>query len=216
MKKTVDKFLSPQEREQIQSAVAAAEKITSGEIVCMIVPQSYHYPMAAVVGATAISLPIAIGLTPLIGGWFWMGTHNSWLLLGLLGLFWILSHWAVKRLPSLKRHFISSTEMTEEVKEAAMSSFFNQGLYRTQHANGILVFISVFEHKIWILADRGIDAKVPSGQWDAFIHRITDGIRKGHAAHAICETVTGIARILSSHFPNDPEDTDELKNLILD
>ena len=52
MKNLAQKFLSEQEREQINAAVQAAENITSGEIVCMIQSASYHYPMANVIGAS--------------------------------------------------------------------------------------------------------------------------------------------------------------------
>ena len=44
----------------------------------------------------------------------------------------------------------------EEVQEAVLTAFFKEELYRTRDETGILIFISVFEHKVWVLADRGI------------------------------------------------------------
>ena len=215
MKSNERRLLTPAELERIAQTVSAAEKRTSGEIVCLIVPQSYHYPMAAVIGATALALPAAILLTPLFGGWLWIGTQNMWLFLGLLGLLWPPAYLLVKHTAFLKRIFISRKEMAEEVEEAAVVNFYQYGLYRTSAANGILIFISELEHTVWILADQGINAKVPGGQWNTIVERLTDGIRKGRPADAICDAVAAAGDILSTHFPLGPDDRDELRNVII-
>ena len=215
MKDLAKQFLTEQEREQINAAVQSAERRTSGEIVCLVESASYRYPMANVLGATVLALPLALVLTPLIGGWLWMGTHNMWLFLGLFGLIFTAAYFAVDNMAWLKRWFVSKREIEEEVEEAAVTSFFRHGLYRTREANGILVFISVFEHKVWVLADHGINAKVAAGEWDAIVTRITDGIRSKRAAAAICEAVESIGTTLAGHFPVRDDDTNELKNVIV-
>lgn len=209
------KFLTAEQQARIEAAVQAAEKETSGEIVCMIQSASYHYPMADVIGATALSLPLALAITPLAGGWLWMGLHNMWLFLGCFALLFTAFYFAVKHTLWLKRPFISKHEIDEEVKEAATISFFRHGLYRTRDATGVLIFISVFERKVWLLADQGINAKVPQGQWDATVSRITDGIRRKRPAEAIIEGIQSVGRQLKSQFPVKPDDTDELRNLII-
>ncbi len=214
MKHNTRRLLKSAELDRVSRTVSAAEKKTSGEIVCQIVPQSDDYTMAAVIGATAISMPAAILLTALVGAWLWIGPHNMWLFLGMMSLLWPAAYMLVKRAGFLKRFFISAKEMAEEVEEAAIVGFFQHGLYRTRAANGILIFISEFEHRVWILADRGIDAKVPAGQWDAIVGRLTEGIRTGHAADAVCEAIEAVGTILSEHFPIGPDDRDELKNVI--
>ncbi len=215
MKNPAHGFLSSQEREQIDAAVKAAEKRTAGEIVCMIAASSYRYPMANVLGAALLSLPLALLLTALIGAWLWIGHQNMWLFIGLFGLLFSAFYLLVDHAPWLKRRFISAREMDEEVQEAAITAFFNQGLYRTRHANGILIFISVLEHKVWILADHGINAKVPAGHWDSLVAAITAGIRQKRAANAICEAVAGIGALLATHFPVQADDRDELRSVII-
>lgn len=215
MKNLAQRFLSQEENGQIDAAVKAAEKETSGEIVCMIQSASYRYPMANVTGATVLALAPALVLTPLIGGRLWIGTENLWLFLGIFGLLFAAFYLAVDHTPWLKRWFISNKELEEEVEEAAITSFFRHGLYRTRDGNGILIFISVLEHKVWVLADHGINVKVPAGQWDAVVARITDGIRHQRPAAAICEAVATVGGILKQHFPYTVDDTDELKNVII-
>jgi putative membrane protein len=216
MKDPAKEFLSDDERARVNAAVKEAEKLTAGEIVVMIISASYQYPMANVIGAAAFALPLALIFTPLVGGWLWIGSQNMWLFLGFLTVLFILFHEVIRRTPWLKRFFISRNEIDDEVEEAAITNFFDQGLYRTRDETGVLVLISVFEHKVWILADRGINAKVPEGQWDDIVKMITAGIKQKRPADAICEAVEKIGALLKENFPIKPDDTDELKNLIIE
>ena len=216
MKNLVERFLSQTDRERIEKAVAAVEQKTSGEVVCMIVPSSYHYPLAGVFGATAAALPLSLLSTHFIGGWMWIGTQNMWLFIGLFTILFVLGGWLLNRIPCLKRPFISRREIDAEVEEAAITAFFRQGLYRTRDASGVLLFISVFEHKVWLLADKGIHEKIPKGEWETLVDRITQGIHRGQSADAICSAIDSIGALLQSHFPIKPDDTNELTNLIIE
>lgn len=216
MKDLAQNFLVEDERTRVKNAVKAAEKLSAGEIVVMIISTSYQYPLANVIGATAFALPLALIATPLAGTWFWIGAQNMWLFLGFLTVFFILFHEVIKRTFWLKRIFISRREIDDEVEEAAVTQFFDQGLFRTRDETGVLVLISVFERRVWILADRGINAKVAAGQWDDIVKIITDGIRQKRPADAICAAVEKIGQLLKTHFPVKPDDTDELKNLIIE
>jgi putative membrane protein len=215
MKNLAEKFLTAEEYRQINAAVEKAEQSTAGEIVCMVHAASYHYPMSNVIGAAALALPAALALTPLLGGWLWIGTQNMWVFLSILTPAFILGHLVVKHIPWLKRIFISNREMAEEVEEAAVTSFFKHGLYRTKDGTGILIFISVFERRVWVLADAGIDAKVASDHWHSVVAGITEGIRNNQTAAAICLAVDTIGRTLADHFPVAPDDIDELENVII-
>jgi len=216
MKDPAKEFLSDDERARVNTAVKEAEKLTAGEIVVMIISASYQYPMANIIGAAAFALPLALIFTPLVGGWLWIGSQNMWLFLGFLTILFILFHEVIRRTPWLKRFFISRNEIDDEVEEAAITNFFDQGLYRTRDETGVLVLISVFEHRVWILADQGINAKVPEGQWDDIVKMITAGIKQKRPADAICEAVEKIGALLKENFPIKPDDTDELKNLIIE
>ncbi|MFC1896668.1 TPM domain-containing protein, partial [Thermodesulfobacteriota bacterium] len=193
-----------------------AEKETSGEIVPMVVSTSYHYPMADVVGGATLAAPLSMIFTPFVGGWLWIGSQNMWVFLGLFALLFIIFHETVKRTVRLKRLFLSKKQIEEEVQEAATTSFFKEGLYRTREETGVLIFVSVFEHRVWVLADRGINEKVPEGQWDEVVGIIVDGIKQKRQAEAICEAVEKVGAVLKEHFPVRPDDEDELKSLIVE
>ncbi len=216
MANAAERFLSGQDRERIDNAVKEAERYTSGEIVPMVVSRSYHYPMSNVLGGILFAFPLSLILTYFVGSMFWIGHYNLWLFLGIIILLFILIYHVVKLTPGLKRLFISDKEIDEEVEEAAITSFFREGLYRTRDETGILIFISVFERRVWVLADRGINAKVKEGEWDNIVQMITEGIKNNNQAEAICKAIGEAGRILKEHFPKKADDTNELKNLIVE
>lgn len=214
MRDPADQFLTEEEREKVRSAVMKAEKMTSGEIVPMIVSSSYDYPMSDVLGGAAISLPLALLVAPFLGRWFWIGAQNMWLFLAFFIALFFIFHQVVKRTRWLKRFFVSPREIEEEVEEAAVVNFFREGLYRTEEGTGVLIYVSLFEHRVRILADRGINEKVEKGKWDEIVEGIVAGIKQGRQAEAICEAVKKTGDLLKEHFPRKADDTDELKNLI--
>ena len=216
MKNRVERFISETDQARIEAAVATVEQKTSGEVVCMIVPSSYHYPLASVFGATTIALPLSLLCTHFIGGWMWIGTQNMWLFIGLFTILFTLGGWLINHFPFLKHPFISQREIDVEVEEAAITAFFRQGLYRTRDANGVLLIISIFEHKVWLLADKGIHAKVPDSDWKTLVDRITQGILSGQSVGAICDAIENIGELLQSHYPIRADDTNELNNLIIE
>lgn len=216
MKNAAERFLSDQDREKIKKEVEEAEKYTSGEIVPMVVSRSYHYPMSDVIGGFIFALPLSLILTYFAGGWLWIGNYNMWLFLGIITVLFVIFQQVVKRTESLKSLFISNREIEEEVEEAAITGFFREGLYRTRDETGILLFISVFERRVWVLADRGINEKVKEGQWDDIVKNIIEGIKNRDQADAIRRAVEEVGRILKEHFPVKQDDRDELKNLIIE
>ena len=122
----------------------------------------------------------------------------------------------VRHFLSLKRLFISNREIEEEVQEAAVTSFFKKGIHRTREETGVLIFISLFEHRVWVLADRGINRKVAQDQWDGIVASIVEGIRQKRAGDAICKAVADVGSLLAAHFPIREDDRDELANLIVE
>jgi len=215
MKDLAARFLSEADQQKIEACVQEAEQRTHGEIVVMAVSASYHYPTASLLGATALSFPIAIALTPLLGSLVWTGPSNMWIFLGALIPLFLAFHEAVKRIRFLKKLFISGKEMEAEVQEAAGIQFYRKGLYRTREETGVLIYISIFEHKVWVLGDRGINAKIPEEYWKGIVHIIVRAIQEGRPAEGICQAVSKLSVLLEEKFPVRPGDKNELKNLMV-
>jgi len=213
---SMDNFLSSEDRRRIRETVQAMERATAGEIVPCVAPASYHYPVGAIIGAASLALPTALLGAHFLGGFFWLGQDNLWLFLGLLSIVFWPWYLVVRRVPVLHRLFISEHEMAEEVREAAFVNFYKNGLHFTRDHTGVLIFISAFERQVIILADKGINDKVPRDRWDAIVKNLTMGIRAKQSAAAICRAVETVGRLLAEHFPPRSDDVDELQNLVVD
>jgi putative membrane protein len=215
MRDPVKTFLREAELEQIETCVREAELATRGEIVVMVAPSSHHYPVAGLRGAAAFSIPAAVVLARTVGPVVWAGPHDLWIFLGIFFPLFFLCRLVVMRLPRLKRLFVSEKEMDHDVREAATIHFFLKGLFRTREENGVLIYLSVFEGKVWVMGDRGVDAAAPAGFWQGIVDEVVAGIREGRPAAAICAAVGRIRRLLEEKFPVAASDTNELPNLIV-
>jgi len=105
--------------------------------------------------------------------------------------------------------------MDDEVSGGALASFYENGLHKTREENGVLIFISVFERKVWILADRGVNEKIDHSEWEKIIADLTSGIKKGNQCGAIVSAVGAVGAVLREKFPYREDDTNELDNLII-
>lgn len=204
------KFFTKEEQQKIEAAVKAAESKTSGEIVPMVVDSSYDYPRAELIGGGTLAL--AVGL---MVSWYFGGESIWWFLPVFIVGFFIFQQ-LIRYLPALKRKLIHPDELTEEVKEKALVSFIEQGLHETRDRTGILILISLFEHRVQVLADSGINEKVPEHTWEELVDIIVAGLKSGDACTATCQAITRCGELLQEHFPRKDDDTDELPNLIME
>jgi putative membrane protein len=209
MKDKMQKFLTAEDRLAIERAVKNAEASTSGEIVVMAVGESSNYPSAIMAASGAISLVLAIS------GALLYGSDNMWLFLLFFAILFIAANEVVKRFSVLKRPFVNPAEIAEEVEEAAIRAFYHRKVHETRDHTGILIYISLFEHSVRVLADTGIDAKVGRQAWTEVVGTITKGIGDGRPGEAIGEAVGICGRLLSQHFPRKSDDRNEIDDVMI-
>jgi putative membrane protein len=208
--RNAETFLTQAEQDELVRCVQAAEATTSGEIVPVVASMSYDYPRAGLIGSLVLGALGAVALT------LALGREDMWVFLALfLALFFGFSR-LFDAFPALKRPFLSKREMREEVAEAAFTAFHAHGLHDTRDKTGIILYVSVFERSVQILADKGINDLVNPLAWEEVVGMVTDGIRAGNPGQALCAGVTRCGEMLSERFPIKDDDTDELPNLIIE
>ncbi len=201
-------LFSEEEKERIHQAVIAAESKTSGEIVPMVVTASARYTelelLGMVVGGTLGTLAA-----------FYL--HDPWG--SQLSLLWPMTGTAAGYLlcliPQVKRRLLRRRRAEEAVRERSLASFIAEGLHYTRDHTGILIFISLFEREVEVLADQGINEKVPQGTWEEVVRIVSAGLKSGHACDGLCKAVARCGEILSEQFPRSPDDEDELSSQLI-
>jgi putative membrane protein len=115
----------------------------------------------------------------------------------------------------IKRFVAAKDRITEAVHTLALASFSQHGLHYTRDHTGILILVSLLEHRVEVLADRGINAKVEAGTWQEVVNDLTAGLKSGQACDGFCKAITRCGEILATHFPRQSDDKDELPNRLV-
>jgi putative membrane protein len=195
-------LLAPDALAAIEAAVRGAERTTSGEIVPVVVERSDPYADVRI-GAAAI---VALAL----GGVFlaFAPSHSAWLVPTQICVFAALC-WAFGWRPLLGL-VAPNPLFAERVHRAASLAFHEAGLVETRDRTGILIFVSLLERRVQVLADRGIHLRVEDGTWDGVVLRIVAGIRVGQADQGLIDGIRLCGEILARHFPPRSDDANEL------
>ncbi|MGH9602834.1 MAG: TPM domain-containing protein, partial [Terriglobales bacterium] len=212
-------LFTPAEKEKINHAVASAEKLTSGEIVPVVAAASGRYDRAEDMGgfllalaALAVSWMLAQRIEPVAGEWA-QGQRLTltlpWILLILVAGF-IAGVAIASRVGWLRRLLTPKREMLEEVERAARHAFASFRVRRTAARTGILIYVSLFEHMVYVLGDDAIAARLQQKDWDEVRDLILNGLRSGHAADAMCDAIARCGELLGRHFPYRAGDVNEI------
>ena len=215
MQTLAERFFTSAEQQRITAAVQAVEARTTGEVVVMVTSASHSYPEANLLAAAALALPAALTAAFTTAGLIWWRGEVLWLFLLLFTLFVLVLRPLVSRFPTLLRLFLRRDRMEAEVERAAFTHFFTEGLHTTREATGVLIFLSVLERRVWILGDRGINARIQPKSWQEFVDRLTAGIRAGHGCTALCTVIAEIGDLLADRFPPRTDDRNELDDLVI-
>lgn len=210
-----ERFFTPVEQRQIIRTVQRVEQQTSGEIVPMVVSASHAYPEAIQTAAAALALAAGLLATLTIGPLLWWRGELLWLFLFCFPLFFLVARAVVPSLPWLQRLFLDRRLAEAEVERAAFTAFYTEGLHATREATGVLIYISVLERRVWILGDRGINARIEPRSWQEFVDRLIRGIREGQQCEALCKVIEEIGGLLHERFPVRVDDRNELADLVI-
>ena len=115
--------------------------------------------------------------------------------------------------PAVKRLFAGTQSMMRAVHKRAMAAFVEKEVFSTRERTGILLFVSLFEHRIEVVGDTGISAKVSQSEWDSVVAAIRAGIKAGKLADGLVEGIFLCGELLHrSGVEIRPDDANELSD----
>ncbi len=197
----------------ISEAARSAEGSTSGEIVPYVVGVCDDYReaswKAAVIGAL---IGGSGGLTLHYLGGVWGGSLWLWFVLPLV-LLAVVGVLANTFIAGFRRLLIGDGVLDLRARRRAEAAFLEEEVFATRDRTGVLILLALFEHRVVVMGDAGINAVVPDGAWDHVVEDLIAGIRAGKPADALVAAITECGRLLKEHrFEIKPDDTDELPN----
>jgi putative membrane protein len=201
-------FISEQDEQRIREAIAAVERTTSGELVTVIATSSDNYNYIPLLWAAILAL--------LLPGPFLFAGISGFIeheYIFQLACFIVVA--GVFHLPPIRVRLIPRVVRHQRAHRHAMEQFVLNNLTATQHANGLLLFVSVAERYVEIIADKGIHNVVAAGTWDTIVQAFTAKVRRGEIADGFVETIHASGDILHAHFPLEPGDVNELPDHLI-
>ena len=120
------------------------------------------------------------------------------------------------RHPVIKMRLIPSWVKRQRSHRVALEQFLIQNLHATEERTGILLFVSVAEHYVEILADKGINDVVDADAWDNIIRAFVIQVKNKQIADGFVQAITSCGELLEAHFPAHAINNNELPDKLIE
>ena len=98
--------------------------------------------------------------------------------------------------------------LTARARAIEVFSLFQ--VWNTEDNIGILVYVLLADHKVEVVADRGIQKKVAAAEWTAIVRAMEERFRSGRFLDGALEGVRATSELLEQHFPAREGEANEL------
>jgi uncharacterized membrane protein len=86
-------------------------------------------------------------------------------------------------------------------RQRALALFADHGVWDTEDNSGVLIYVNLADHKVEIVADRGIDRKIDAATWKAICRVMTEGFARGQFHDSTLAAIGQVNDLLRLHFP---------------
>ena len=215
-------FLDETQRSEIEAAIRAAEQRTSGEFVAVVARASDEYlflpTLYAAIAALAIP-PIAWAAISLLA----TAPADAWsapsdLAVGLVYALQVATFVVLAlalRWPPLTMLVVPRHVKLHRARRLAHELFFRLGLHETRERTGVLLFVSVGERYVEIIADRGIHEKAPPGMWEQVVADFTGKVKAGRVSEGFTGAIAACGGLLAEHFPRAAGARSQLPDVLI-
>ena len=218
--------LSEADHERVSAAIAEAEAKSDGEIIAIAADQSdsyhdvgLHYAVLVLflVLAFFAAWPHQLELWwTRIMGWTAEPSQRELLtlLLGLALFKFLVVLFLMKWMP-LRLLLTPGSTKTRRVRRRAVMLFKTGGERRTIGRTGILIYLSMGEHRAEIMGDEAITAVTTPETWGEAMAALITDVKGGRPGDGIVAAVERIGDVLAEHFPKTSTDTNEIPDKLI-
>ena len=94
----------------------------------------------------------------------------------------------------------------------ALEAFSQLRVWDTEHNSGVLIYVQLLDHRVEIVTDRGIHARVGSDFWDGVCRRMEAAFSRGEFEPGCLAALDEITALLAAHYPAGADNPNELPN----
>src|SRR5215813_3377454 len=158
--------------ELLADCVRQIEKTTDAELVIVVKARSDHYRQADYLFGAILGFA---GLLFLVFSPF--NFHPYWFVVDVIALF-VLGAFLSSRSNAIRRFLTSVSFRAKAVRTSAAAMFYDAGIANTHAEVGILIYLSLLERRLELIADRGVLRAVPPLEWN---HRLFELQQAGNS-----------------------------------
>lgn len=199
MKAKFDKDAS----EAIANTVREIEKQTDAELVIVVRGRSGSYRHADYLCGALLAF---VGLLFFLFSPYII--HERWVPIEVIILF-ALGTFLCSRWPFLRRLLTSTKFRANAARQGAAAMFYEAGIANTKAENGLLIYASLLEQQIEIIADRGVLKAMPPLEWNTSIHELKS-LATNCEPDKLIASLKNLGRVLAAHMPATGENPNEL------
>jgi putative membrane protein len=118
--------------------------------------------------------------------------------------------WLIQLWQPLKFFLVPGPVKSARVRHRAVTFFRVSAERRTTARTGILIYLSMREHRAEIVADEAIASRVEPQVWGKAMEAMLHHIKRGQVGEGMAAAVADVGRILAAHFPRALDDRNEL------
>ncbi|WP_237683953.1 TPM domain-containing protein [Pseudaminobacter soli (ex Zhang et al. 2022)] len=206
--------MTPDDHQRIAATIRAAEAKTSGEIFCVVARRSdgYFYPAAFFVALFTMAAAL---IAAFVLEYLWISVRLPIFVsavVSALATAWLL----LLLLPQARILFVPHRHRHRRAHENAMRQFLARNIHLTSARTGVLIFASLAEHYAVVIADSGINAKVPQETWNEIVGDLVRKAGEGRLPEGLGAAVDKVGGLLSLHFPRGAGDVNELDDHVVE
>jgi len=220
--------VSEDDHELVTAAVAKAERESDGEIVTIVAGRSDAYHDVGLHYAV-----LAMLLVPVLGavipqGWIdWgVGLAFGWnaelsfralmvLMFVKMALLFLIVRYALAYMP-LRMALTPGRTKSRRVHRRAVELFRASCELKTRGRTGVLLYLSLAEHRAEIVADKAIADLVAPEVWGEAMAVLVDEVKAGRPGPGMALAVERIGAILAPILPPTHDNPDELPNRLIE
>jgi len=202
-------FISDSDKQRIADAIREVESKTSGELVTVIAREAddYYYIPTLWAALCALMLPALVTVFGLEHAL--LDSYGAQITVFLVAAL-------LFRIPALKYAVVPQAVKRQRAMRLAREQFLLQNLHHTEGRTGVMLFVSVAERYVEVIADKGINDVVQAGAWDWVVAEFVGKVKEGKVADGFVSAVHACGEHLVQHFPVQEGDRNELPNHLIE
>jgi putative membrane protein len=192
--------------DSLAACVKEIEQNTDAELVIVVRGASGNYRHADYLCGAVLAF---IGLLVLL--FLPVDFHTYWVPIDVLVLF-AGSAWLCSRSKRLRRLLTSKKYRATTVRTGAAAMFYEAGIANTSAEMGLLVYLSLLERRLELIADRGILKAVPPMEWNQILFQLKEAGRHPDVP-TLLQGLRNLGALLGEHVPATGENPNELPDM---